>query len=83
LKLKMDFDRLTFSPEQLAVFERLVANGDLSHLTLFEVLQNVVDFPAKWTPELEVQRLAAENAVITVDDEEEEEAVAAGAAGAV
>jgi hypothetical protein len=68
LKLKMDFDRLTFSPEQLAVFERLVANGDLSHLTLFEVLQNVVDFPPEWTPEVEAARLAKEKAAMEPEE---------------
>jgi hypothetical protein len=63
LRLTMDFDRLTFSPEQMAIFERMNASGKLSDLTFFELLQNVFDFPQGWTPEEEVKRKAAQRAM--------------------
>lgn len=64
LKLKMDFDRLTFSPDQMAIARELLANGDLSHETFFEMLPNVIDMPKGWTPEIEKQRLSSDEPVI-------------------
>lgn len=67
LKLKMDFDRLTFDPQKIAVFEKLLANGDISHETFFEILGRSMEMPEGWTPELEVQRLAAIGPVISAN----------------
>lgn len=60
LKLTMDFDRLTFNAEQMGIFERLNTAGKLSDLTFFELLQNVIDFPQGWTPEVETKRLLSQ-----------------------
>lgn len=60
LKLKMDFDRLTFNIEQIAFFERIRTSGNLSRLTFFELLQNIWDMPKGWEPKIEVQRLKDE-----------------------
>lgn len=62
LKLKMDFDRLTFSPEKMGIFKELVKDRNLSHQTFFEILEKMVDMPEGWTAEVEVERLAAEEA---------------------
>lgn len=57
LKLKMDFDRLTFTPERLQVFKDLLANGDMSKLTFWELVAKSEEMPESWTPELEIERL--------------------------
>lgn len=62
LKLTMDFDRLTFNAEQMGIFERMNASGKLSDLTFFELLENIFDFPADWSPEEEVKRKAEQRA---------------------
>lgn len=65
LKLKMDFDRLTFTPERLQVFKDLLANGDMSRLTFWELVEKSEDMPEDWTPELEIQRLDEEDTKLT------------------
>lgn len=65
LKLMMDFDRLTFTPERMQIFKDLMANGDFSRLTFFEILEKSEDMPENWTPELEVKRLKEEEATLT------------------
>ena len=65
LKLKMDFDRLTFTPERLQVFKDLLANGDMSRMTFWELVEKSEDMPEDWTPELEIQRLDEEDTKLT------------------
>ena len=60
LKLKMDFDRLTFTPEKIQVFKDLLANGDMSRLTFWEMIAKSEEMPEKWTPEVEIERLDKE-----------------------
>ncbi len=65
LKLRMDFDRLTFTPERMQIFKDLMANGDFSRETFFEILAKSEDMPEDWTPELELKRLKDEEATLT------------------
>ena len=65
LKLKMDFDRLTFTPQKLQVFKDLVANGDMSRLTFWELVAKSEEMPEGWTAELEVERIKGEESTIT------------------
>ena len=68
LKLKMDFDRLTFTPEKLKLFQDLLASGDISRLTFFEILGKSQDMPQNWSPEEEEKRLTDEDRLLTDDE---------------
>jgi len=68
LKLKMDFDRLTYTPERMAFFERLLDSGNISRMTFFEILAKSQEMPPNWTPEEEEKRLNADNELITDAD---------------
>jgi hypothetical protein len=60
LKLKMDFDRLTFDADQMKFFTDLRTTGNLSLETFWQMVGRVWDMPEGWSPELEKQRLASE-----------------------
>ncbi len=62
LQLKMDFDRLTFTPEQLQFFVQLLAGGNLSNETFLEMLPTFMDMPQGWTKEIEMTRIKADRA---------------------
>jgi hypothetical protein len=64
LKLKMDFDRLTYSPEQMEIMTKLFESGDLSHKTFFELIETSFTMPKDWTPEEELKRLKEDGPVI-------------------
>lgn len=65
LKLKMDFDRLTFTPERMQIFKDLLANGDFSRMTFYEILAKSEDMPEDWSPEVEIERLRDEEVTLT------------------
>lgn len=65
LALKLDFDRLTFSTDQMTFFSNLLAAGDISHETFWELFSRVWDMPEGWTPELEKLRLTADEPVVS------------------
>ncbi len=64
LKLKMDFDRLTFRPEQMAFIERLATENKLSLETWLELLPNLIEMPQGWSAEEELERINKINAVV-------------------
>jgi hypothetical protein len=60
LKLKIDYDRLTFSMEQLSLFSAMVDKGKLSLLTFLEWLQMSTEMPRNFDPEAEMKRITEE-----------------------
>lgn len=68
MPLKVDYDRLTFSQEQLQFFSDMVDSGKLSLQTFLEWLPQVADMPPEFSPKDEMKRIAAVNTVI--DDDE-------------
>jgi hypothetical protein len=63
LKLKLDYDRLTFSLQQLQFFGQLVDTGKLSLQTFLEWLPQVADMPEGFNVEEELKRIAAYEAL--------------------
>lgn len=63
LKLKIDYDRLTFSLDQLNFFNTLVDSGKLSLQTFLEWLPQVADMPQGFDPTEELRRIASVNAI--------------------
>lgn len=59
MKMKMDYDRLTFSQEQLSFIKDLVDSGMLSLDTFLHWLPMLVDLPPGFDPELEKKKIAA------------------------
>lgn len=57
LQLKIDYNRLTFSMEQLKFFSDLVDTGKLSLETFLDLLPQVADMPAQFDPKTELHRL--------------------------
>lgn len=58
LKLKIDYDRLTFSLDQVRFLSELVDGGKLSLHTFLEMLMTAVDMPTDITVEDELERIA-------------------------
>ena len=64
VRLKMDFDKLTYDTDRIAFLKDLLMSGDLSHTTFYEMLPNFIEMPQGWTAEKERQRLSGEEPVI-------------------
>lgn len=69
MRLKIDYNRLTFSLEQLGFFNDLVDSGKLSLQTFLEWLPQVADMPQGFDPKIEMKRIAAVNEIVTEEDE--------------
>jgi hypothetical protein len=65
LKLKMEYDRLTFTMEQVKFFSDLVDSNKLSLFTFLQWLPQVVDMPPGFDPAEEMKRIAAVNTIVT------------------
>lgn len=65
LKLQIDYDRLTFSMDQLQFFSDLVDSGKLSLDTFLKWLDQVMEMPADFDPAVELKKIAAVNRIIT------------------
>lgn len=68
LKLKIDYDRLTFSVEQVRLYSDLVDSGKMSLETFLEFLANLVELPSKFSVQSELDRIAKQGAITTEDD---------------
>jgi hypothetical protein len=68
MRLKIDYNRLTFSLDQLHFFSDLVDSGKLSLQTFLEWLPQVADMPQGFDPGEEMRRITSMN-TITVDTE--------------
>ncbi|CAN5507981.1 hypothetical protein BH10ACI2_BH10ACI2_04220 [soil metagenome] len=64
MRIKIDYERLTFTLEQQQFYSDMVDSGKLSTLTFLEWLAMSADMPTGWTPEIEMKRLAAINTII-------------------
>jgi hypothetical protein len=60
MRLKIDYDRLTFSIQQLQFFNGLVDSGKLSLSTFLHWLPQVADMPPGFDPEEEIKKIALE-----------------------
>jgi len=65
LKLKIDYDRLTFNMEQVGFFSDLVDSNKLSLRTFLTCLQTAMDLPDDFDVEKEMERIAAVNSIET------------------
>ncbi len=74
MSLRVDYDRLTFSVEQLGFFNDMVDSGKLSLRTFLEWLPQVTDMPPGFDPEVELKRLADVNRIETEPDDTDEAA---------
>lgn len=68
LRLKIDYDRLTFSADVLRLYGDLVDNGRLSLRTFLEMLKNAPEIPDTFSVEDELKRISDQTA-ITFDEE--------------
>lgn len=71
IKLKIDYDRLTFSFAQLNFFSDLVDSQKLSLQTFLQYLGQHADMPDDFNGELEMERIAAVNTPIASEVEPE------------
>lgn len=69
MRLKIDYDRLTFSMDQIQFFSDLVDSGKLSLETFLRWLDQVMDMPPGFDVETEMKRIAAVNSSIIVENE--------------
>lgn len=58
LAFKIDYDRLTFSLDQMRYISEQVDSGRLSNTTFYEMLGRFLDMPKDWKPEDEPARIA-------------------------
>lgn len=65
MRLKIDYERLTFSLDQLLFFSDLVDSGKLSLMTFLQWLPQVADMPPGFDPAEELKRIAAVNTIVT------------------
>lgn len=65
MKLQIDYDRLTFTMDQIQFFSDLVDGGKLSLETFLKWLRQVMDMPADFDPEQELKKIAAVNTIVT------------------
>lgn len=72
LQLKIDYNRLTFSMEQLQFFSDLVDGGKLSLETFLEWLPQVADMPASFSPDDEMRKLKSVYSIETDDPDEKD-----------
>lgn len=68
LKLKINYDRLTFSLDQINMFSDLVDGGKLSLKTFLTCLATATDMPDDFDVDEEMKRIAAVNSIETEDD---------------
>lgn len=68
LKLKINYDRLTFSLEQVTMFSDLVDSGKLSLKTFLTCLATAMDMPEDFEVDEELKRIAAVTSIETEDD---------------
>jgi hypothetical protein len=60
VRLQLDYDKLTFSTEQIRLFKELSEGGNLSRQTLLEMLPVIAEMPEDFDPEEELKRINAE-----------------------
>mgnify|MGYP003393076883 CR=1 FL=1 len=72
LKLKIDYDRLTFTMEQVGFFSDLVDSGKLTLLTFLTWLSDAYDMPPGFDPQKEVKDLANANVIETAPPEKDD-----------
>jgi|GEM_PF-4419688 len=64
LRLKIDYDRLTFSVDQMRMYADLVDGGKLSLRTFLELLSERTDLTPDFSVEDEMQRIGEENKIV-------------------
>lgn len=64
-KLKIDYNKLSFTVEQMALFSNLVDTGKMTLETFLKWLSQIADMPKDYSPEKEAQMLRAQKAEIT------------------
>lgn len=60
LKLNIEYDKLTYSMEQLQFLNQLMKDGIVSRLTFLEVLPRIMSMPKGFNPSDEIERIIEE-----------------------
>jgi Domain of unknown function (DUF4055) len=70
LRLKIDYDRLTFSVDQMRFYSDLVDSGKMSLQTFLEFLMNTTELPKDFKVADELERIKKQNAILIEPGEE-------------